>query len=970
MFKDLWEIIRYGIKQVVTSRLTPLVLVFAVMFGLLIFRLFDLQIMQGADYQQSYLENTRREIYTKATRGNIYDRNGVPLAYNDLTYSVTVTDTGDYPNGYAKNKMLLKLVRLLEGYQTTIVSDIPLAVQADGTIVFTTESPSGHRSFLRDYYGLKSADLLDTYDEKGELQYPSNITAQEVYDKYIEKYGIGKENSRKDAPTYEYTKEEGLKLINMRKAMAASYYRKYEAVTLATDLDTETMMAVKEASAELLGIGIAEETVRRYNDPYEFAHILGYTGKASNEDLEELQELAREAGVQNQKRYALGDVVGKAGIEEYMELDLAGTKGTAEVYVDSEGRIMETTSSTDPKAGNDVYLSIDRNLQVGIYHQAEQMVAGILVSKIKNLEPDHASIVNNKEIPIKRVYYQLIGNNILSISEFYSSDASEVEQGIYAKMQEERNTVMQEIRYELTRSDPRSNKDLDENNQAYTSYIMKLLKNGGYILSEQIDTTDETYKAWNAGTISLKEYLYHAISMNWVDTTKLEIEEKYPTADKIYQVMLDTVMEILKTNTDFCKKIYEILVYDGTITGRELCLALFEQGVLEWNDEEVDKLVQGGPNTAFTFIKEKIRRLEITPAELALTPSACSVVITDIHTGEVLALVSYPSYDINRLSGSVDAAYYSKLQNDAATPLYNTATQVLRAPGSVYKMITTAAALEEGVVGLNEEINDTGTYYQFDGKYKLNCWNKRGHGPLNVVGALSWSCNYFFGDMGYRLSLDENGNYSSALGLKQLNKYASMFGFDSKSGIEIYENKPSMSDENPIPSAIGQGTNAFANIHLARYLAAIATRGNMYKLTLLDRVADSAGNVLKTQETKIEYTIDLKESTWNAIWDGMYHVVTDGSAWEPFENCATSLAGKTGTAQEATTRPNHARFVGFAPYEDPEIGITITIPNGYTGTNAAYLASDVLDFYYGKISLESILNDREALDAYEGSARD
>ena len=114
MVKDLWEIIRYSVKKVLTSRLLPVVLLFCAMFALLVFRLFDLQILQGAKYQEQHLENTRREIYTPATRGNIYDCNGVPLAYNELTYSVTVVDNGTYANGYEKNKMLLRLIRLLE----------------------------------------------------------------------------------------------------------------------------------------------------------------------------------------------------------------------------------------------------------------------------------------------------------------------------------------------------------------------------------------------------------------------------------------------------------------------------------------------------------------------------------------------------------------------------------------------------------------------------------------------------------------------------------------------------------------------------------------------------------------------------------------------------------------------------------------------------------------------------------------
>ena len=940
MVKDLWEIIRYSVKKVLTSRLLPVILLFCAMFALLVFRLFDLQILQGARYQEQHLENTRREIYTPATRGNIYDCNGVPLAYNELTYSVTVVDNGTYANGYEKNKMLLRLVRLLEKYDVNIISNVPLAVMRDGTIAFTTGSEARHRSFLRDFYGLRSAEQLDSYDKEGKLQNRSDITAQEVYEKYIRDYGIGKDGPRQEKDGYEYTLQEGLHLINMREAMAASYYQKWKAVTLATGLDTETMVAVKEASADMSGVDIAGETIRIYNDAHEFAHILGYTGKASTDDLENLEKEAEEAGVAEEKQYALNDVVGKAGIEQYMELELSGKKGAAQVYVDSEGRIVDTASSTEPTAGNDVYLSIDRNLQVGIYHLLEQQLAGILVSKIENVEPDDPKVTLKERTPVKMVYYQLIGNNILSMAGFYDEDASEVEREIYQKMLAERDMVMGEIRYELTREDPKSYNDMDENNQAYTSYIMRLLREGGYILSDQIDSSDEIFQAWGEGTISLKEYLYHAISMNWIDTTKLDIDEKYPAADTIYEVMLDTVMDILETNSDFCKKIYEILIYNGTITGKEVCLALFEQGVLEWNDEDVQ----------------------------ALTPCAGSVILTDLKTGQIRALVSYPSYDINRLSGSVEAAYYSQLQNDAATPLYNTATQVLRAPGSVFKMITATAGLEEGLVTLDEIITDTGTYVQFDNAFRLNCWYTRGHGPLNVVGALSMSCNYYFCEVGYRLSLDENGNYSSALGLDKLGHYAALFGFDSKSGIEIYENEPHISDEMPIPSAIGQGTNAFANIHLARYLAAIATRGNMYRLTLLDRVTDSAGNLLNRHQPEIQYKIELKESTWNALWEGMKGVIAVGVP-EPFRNSVVSLAGKTGTAQEVTTRPNHARFIGFAPVEDPQIGVTVTIPNGYTGTNAAYLANAVLDFYYGETSLESILSG-DALQADGGARRD
>ena len=115
---------------------------------------------------------------------------------------------------------------------------------------------------------------------------------------------------------------------------------------------------------------------------------------------------------------------------------------------------------------------------------------------------------------------------------------------------------------------------------------------------------------------------------------------------------------------------------------------------------------------AYQFIKEKISNLELTPAQLALDPCTAGCVVTDVKTGEVRALVTYPSYDNNRMSGSVDAAYFNQLQNDLSRPLYNNATQALKAPGSTFKPITAVAALEEGAANLTETFNCTGIYQQ------------------------------------------------------------------------------------------------------------------------------------------------------------------------------------------------------------------------------------------------------------------
>ena len=156
---------------------------------------------------------------------------------------------------------------------------------------------------------------------------------------------------------------------------------------------------------------------------------------------------------------------------------------------------------------------------------------------------------------------------------------------------------------------------------------------------------------------------------------------------------------------DFNKKIYKYLIYSYELTGKEICLLLFDQNVLKYKEEDVQAL-QYGTKSPYSFITSKIRKLEITPAQLALEPCSGSVVITDPNSGDTLACVSYPSYDNNRLANTVDSKYYASLINDKSLPLLNRATKQSTAPGSTFKTFSSIVALEEGVVGHNETIVD------------------------------------------------------------------------------------------------------------------------------------------------------------------------------------------------------------------------------------------------------------------------
>ena len=167
------------------------------------------------------------------------------------------------------------------------------------------------------------------------------------------------------------------------------------------------------------------------------------------------------------------------------------------------------------------------------------------------------------------------------------------------------------------------------------------------------------------------------------------------------------------------------------------------------------------------------------------------------------------------------------------------------------------------------------------------------------------------------------------------------------------ENEPQFSDVLPIDSAIGQGSHNYTTIGLARYLTSIANKGTTYNMTLMNKVTDSAGSTLQDFSPTVRNTVNVPDSTWNAVQAGMRQVAESASAFRDFP---INVAGKTGTAQTSKSRTNHALFLGFAPYEDPEITVTVRIAYGYTSANAAALAADVFKYYFELEDTEELIN--------------
>ena len=351
MFSDIKE----WLKDAIFNRFTLLMIIFVGLIVVLVQRLFVMQIINGQDYLNNFKLTIKKETTLKSTRGNIYDRNGNLLAYNKLAYSVTIED--NFESGKNKNAMIndsiFRAINIIESCEDTVSNGFEIILNDDDQYEFTITGTRLLR-FLADIYGHKSTDDLTTHQR--------NSTPDDViyYLSDSKKYGIGhtvideKGNSR-FVPFEGYTKEEVLKILTVRYKLSTNSYQKYLSTVIADDVNEKTVAAIKENSDILQGISIEVNTLRQYNDPVYFAHIIGYTGNASPDDLAELAS--------SEHDYNAADMVGKSGIEKSMEEYLQGTKGKDAIYVDNMGKIIESISHVDPKAGNDVYLSIDSDLQ-------------------------------------------------------------------------------------------------------------------------------------------------------------------------------------------------------------------------------------------------------------------------------------------------------------------------------------------------------------------------------------------------------------------------------------------------------------------------------------------------------------------------------------------------------------------------------------------------------------------------------
>ena len=788
------------------------------LFFILIIKLYTLQIVQGDFLKSQVLGTISKPITLEAPRGNIYDKFGVPLAVNESSFTVNIDPSINIDpkaTGFTLNDVILKTINLLEKNDEKIVDEFPISKEKPYTFLFN------------DSDSLEKIWKNDMNLEKNSLNIPAkNLNAEQCFSLLREKFDISPNLSDDDAR----------KILIVRSELYKRRFSKFIPITLAYDVSKKTISSIEENSSDFLSVYIDVEAKRVYPAGESFSHTLGYIRSITTEELEHYQS-------KGFKEYNSNDIVGKEGIEKAFETDLKGLDGTAYYEVDNLGRKIKKNEnfSIDPIPGDDVYLTLDANLNNVVYNAIETTLSDVIINRLLGKNR------NGPNVSSRDIFASMVKANTLDIKKILASE-------------------------------PNS-----------SSYKLK-----NYIISKDSTSINDAEKS--------KTILYNGVKDNLVSQTNI-------------------------------------------------ILALYEQGVLT-DDEKYINNIKAGNISSLQFIIDKLKTLQITPHMTGMlqAPASASVIVSDVKSGAVLSSVSYPSYDNNRFVNNFDNDYYRQLSNDPTSPMNNRPFTEPRAPGSTFKPITAIAALETGVITPYTTIYDKDVFTEA-GKPYAQCWIHGSHGNVDVKKSLEVSCNYFYYDISHRMGVDT------------LNKYMDEFGLNQRSGVEIYElydssslkkypskisspkykryiessRDPNAPESNltwkagdTIRTAIGQAYNNYTSSIMVKYTSTLANGGYRYALHFLNKITNNKGDVTTKYEPILEHKIEISPKNLQAVHDGMYKVTTgeNGTLRRDFKDFPVKVAAKSGTAQENKKYNNHNVYIGFAPYDDPQIAISVFIPYG------------------------------------------
>ncbi|MBP3889528.1 MAG: hypothetical protein J6F30_18055 [Cellulosilyticum sp.] len=710
-----------------SDRLVMMSAVIVGMFLVITYQFYKIQIIEHDTYDQELRSTVQKEVEIPAIRGLIYDRYGKPLATNKAVYVLNynpeiILKTGEL------DKILLKVANLLEANEDTYIDNIPISKTVP--FVFTDDSQSVRR-FITNYvpyndnehkeeiYGYSAAELI------------AYLRSEDVFNM-----------------DQSFSDEEARKILAMRLEIRQTTYQKYKSVTIAQGISMKSLAAIQENQNDFAGITPEVESQRYYPYGKAFGNLLGYTRTITESQYNALAE----------EGYEKDDIVGQVGVENSMESDLRGQKGSKLIEVDNVGRTVFTLETEEASAGNDVYLTVDAELQVAAYNALEKRLSEGIIARLQGAA---------KTTPLtgREILISMAKNNQLDLKMMSGASKDEAQYQLYTKI-----------------------------STSYEKEVERLKEAEAYLPEEK--------------------------------QTNLTLQEHFIN-------MLDSE---------------EVL-----ITDRELLLAFAEQGVLNLTTEQIRNISVGNYSLNALLISQ-LESGGLTPDQTDIMPCSGTAVVVDPNTGETLALVSYPSYNNNEFIQNFNSIY-TKLHDgfDTRNLEINRALKTAKAPGSTFKMITGIAGIEEGVVTEDTLIYDTGQFTKAGSPYP-KCWiftnTGSGHGNENIEGALEVSCNYYFYEVAYRLGLKFGAPYG---GIDILTKYVEMFGLSEKTGIELEETSPNVSNPTTVVN-----TQAITALKRLRDIS------GEQKTELYDSILENFKLGSSNAATEIEEKVD--DLTSNAIY--------------------------------------------------------------------------------------------------------
>jgi len=568
-------------------------------------------------------------------------------------------------------------------------------------------------------------------------------------------------------------------------------------------------------------------------------------------------------------------------------------------------------------------------------------------------------------ITINPFEYTIKGDTLENWKEKYKIDENASAEEAFYKFKEKYEIATDDIeeirkiisiRYKITTTGYSSTKPIIIAEDVGTNFIAELSeKNSNF---PGIDISTETVREYQ--NKSLASHILGYIGKISEEEYKAK-KDTYENDDIIGKTGIEYVFEKYLKGEDGIKQID--MSVDGNITAEYVSEeAVAGSDIVLTIDSNLQKIAEDA-------LEANINKISSGGFSERYQAEGGSVVVMKVDTGEVLALASYPDFEPQLFVGGISNSNWSKYRDDERHPLLNKAIQSAYAPGSIFKMVTAIAGLETGTITLTEKINDIGKYPKYTNQ---ECWYftsyRRGHGWLNVSDAIKHSCNYFFYEVGDRMGIDS------------LAKYAKYFGLGTKTGIELpnetsgtvasretkLEKKPKEQwyPGETLSAAIGQSYNSFTPIQIAKYICMLANGGKNVNPTIIKTIINSDGVEVSKEEieTYINQILGIKEKDTEEITinpeylknilEGMRSVTseTGGTAYNMFKHFNIEVGGKTGSA-EAGKNVN-AWFVGFAPFEEPEIAVVVMVENGGHGNYTAEVTKEIMEEYFGMNSIQ------------------